>query len=143
MGMDALVGDPIEAALLLRPVALLDEAGSEADDLLAGAIVRCQRNLRRLRPQEALTACGEFHKVLDRRATEAVERLVVIAHHAEVPVASSQREVDPLLNRVRVLILVHDDMLEDLPCPGEAVEHGECALLEQREIGALSCAVGL
>ena len=58
-------------------------------------------------------ACHPLLKLQDvthRRAPEAVEALILIAHHAQVPVRSRQLQKKLLLDVVGVLVLVHQQV---------------------------------
>ena len=57
----------------------------------------------------------ELQDVLNGGAAEAVQALVVVAHHAHVLGIARQQQHDLLLDEVRVLILVDDDVGDSLP----------------------------
>ena len=98
-----------------------DQAGHrlpKLDDALAGTEVLAQGHLG-----DIVVAIGEGHDVADLAAPPLVDRLVVVAHHAEVRAELCEASNQPLLQGVDVLVLVHDDKLEviaDMP------EHGLC-----------------
>ena len=50
--------------------------------------------------------------VLNRRAAELVDRLIVVAHDADILIAPSQKRRQPVLQLVRVLILVDENVAE-------------------------------
>ena len=54
----------------------------------------------------------EVQDVLDGGATEAVDGLVIVAHHAEVLVAARQQAGQQILHIISVLILVHQHITE-------------------------------
>ena len=76
-----------------------------------------------LRPGEVLL---ELQDVADVRATEAVDRLVLISDRAHVPVLAAEELEEAVLRVVRVLVLVDEDVAERLAPAlerlGEALE---------------------
>ena len=58
---------------------------------------------------------------MDIRAAPTVNRLVVIAHNAEIPALVSQQFHEHILRIVRILIFVHHDILEALAVH---IQHG-------------------
>ena len=126
----------------VAPVALTDKAGVEVNDPAPGAVVGVQGDRGRRHAERSHAPLRELHEVLHRCAAEAVERLVVVTHDAEVAAAFRQAEKEPLLDTVGVLVLVHDDVLKDRLGAVMPIQDPECLLLQQREIGACRLARG-
>ena len=55
---------------------------------------------------------GIVQDVAHRCRTKGVDRLGVISHHAQAAAIGLQPEQDPGLERVGVLVLVHQDVIE-------------------------------
>ena len=97
------------AALVVRPEPLVraplvarDHGVRRVQDQLRGAVVLLQLDDRHVG-----VVALEVEDVLDVRAAPAVDRLVVVPHHAQVPVGRGQRPDPQVLRPVRVLVLVH------------------------------------
>ena len=60
----------------------------------------------------ALVLLFKAQYVFDRRAAELVDALVVVAHDADVPPALRQHRGEHVLQVVRILILVDEDVFE-------------------------------
>ena len=71
----------------------------------------------------------EFQYVLEVGASEAIDALIVVPHHDQVPVPGREAPHDLELHRIRVLELVHQDVPEALL---ERAEGGR-ALVEETE----------
>ena len=96
------------AALVLGPQLLVGPAlvarhdgVGRVEDQLRRAVVLLELDDRRLG-----VVALEVEDVLDVRAPPAVDRLVVVPHHAQVPVGRRQRPDPQVLRPVRVLVLV-------------------------------------
>ena len=61
----------------------------------------------------------EVEDVADVGAAPAVDRLVVVADHAEVPVLARELRHEAVLHAVRVLVLVDEHVLPALAVAGE------------------------
>ena len=114
------------AALVVRPellvgaplVARHDRVGGVEDEL-RGAVVLLQLDHRGVG-----VVALEVEDVLDVGAAPAVDRLVVVAHHAQVAVRRGQEAHPQVLRPVGVLVLVH---VEVAPARLVALEHlGRC-----------------
>ena len=86
----------------LGPALRGDQAVGELQHLGGGAIVPHKRNQFRVRP-----AFLERRQERRRRPGERVDRLVLVSHHAQIAAVSQPQLEEPLLQRVRVLVLVH------------------------------------
>jgi hypothetical protein len=88
-------------------------------------------------------AIAEGQDVVDRRAPESVDRLVVVAHHGHVAMAVGQGGDQLGLGTVRVLELVDEDVLET---PGDrGPGRSGCPHEPQRErhlVAEIDAAVG-
>ena len=92
---------------LPEPAEMRSQAVREVEDLRRGAVVLLEAHDRRVREPTR-----ETEQVVGRRAGERVDRLVVVAHDAEV-VASAEPAVEqPRLQRVHVLELVDGEGVE-------------------------------
>ena len=92
------------------------------EDRLRGAVVLLQ--LHDMRAREVTL---EVEDVRDVRAAEAVDRLVVVADHADVALLACEQLQQPVLRVVGVLVLVDQDPAEGLPVAlcnvGEQLQH--------------------
>src|SRR5690606_39077381 len=104
------------ARLALRPQRLAeppgipgDEAGCGAEDVMRGPVVA-------LEPDDAgAREIGlEAQDVADLRAAPAIDRLVVVANAADVPVPLGEQAQPEILGHVGVLVLVHQDVAESM-----------------------------
>ena len=101
-------GRPHGAQFLGQPARVHGDAGvRKGQDLRHGPIVRLELVLPSVR-----ISLLEPQDVLEIRAPETVDGLRVIADDADVPVRRSQRVYDRALDRVGVLVLIHQDVLE-------------------------------
>ena len=79
---------------------------------------RIQNGLRRavvlLQPDEAraLILVFKIQDVLDRRAAEAIDALVIVTDDADILVPAGQQRGQQILQVVRILILVDEDIAE-------------------------------
>jgi hypothetical protein len=80
--------------------------------------------------ESACTALRELDEVLDRRSTEPIERLVIVTDDADILRPARQSEEDALLDRVGVLVLVDDDVLEPVHRAVVREEGAVCRALE-------------
>ena len=101
-------------AAVLRPEGLALSAGVVADNgvrrvqnVLRGAVVLLKAD----RPRPVILLL-EVQDILDIRAAEAVDALVVVADDADVAVAPREQPRQQILQVVRVLILVDEDIAE-------------------------------
>ena len=142
---DPLIGAVSAHALVVKaelaaarpgPPMLGDERRVRLHDAAPGPVVDAELDAARLDTERARTALGELDEVFDRRATEPVERLVIVADDADVLRPAREAEEDALLNGVRVLVLVDDDVLEAV-LRGLAREQGAVrCTLKEREVDA-------
>ena len=86
---------------------LLDEPVGCGDDLGRGAVVLLELDHPGTRP-----AAGEVEDVGDLGAPPGVDRLVVIADHADARVVAGEGREDPFLDAAGVLILVDEEVVE-------------------------------
>ena len=93
--------------LALAPAVVGDHGVCRVQNCLRGAVVLLQAD-----QLGVLVLIFKIQDVLDGRAAEAVDALVVVAHHAEIPVPARQQGGQQILQIVRVLILVHQDVAE-------------------------------
>ena len=101
-------GRPHGAQFLGQPARVVRDAGvRQGQDLRHGPVVRLEPVLPRVR-----IALLEPQDVLETRAAETVDGLRIVPDDADVPVRRRQRVHDRALDRVRVLVLVHQDVLE-------------------------------
>jgi hypothetical protein len=89
-----------------------NEIAVVSDYLLSGAIVGLERNDRWISANVLPTARGKLHKVLNSRATKAIESLVIITHNTNLLMARREPENQLFLNRISVLIFIDNDVLE-------------------------------
>lgn len=54
----------------------------------------------------------KFQYISDRRATEAVQALIVVSDNTDVLMLSAEQKYELLLNVVRILILVNHDIVD-------------------------------
>jgi hypothetical protein len=78
----------------------------------------------------ASTTFREVNKVLNGRAPESVQSLIVVTHDAEISAAGAQTKEDALLDGVSILILVDNHMGEDLARIWMRLKHLERTLLQ-------------
>ena len=103
-------GDRGRAGRSVRPEGLPDPAQPrrelvrEREDLRRGPVVLLEPNHRRARE-----STREVQQVLGRRPRERVDRLVVVAHHAEVVAVAEPPVEQSRLQRIHVLELVHGE----------------------------------
>src|SRR5690606_18098968 len=83
---------------------LLDDVASEIDDGGTGAEVLIQGDA-----VDVGVAALDREDVLDGTATPLIDRLVVVADHAQVRAVAGEPADQLLLDRVGVLVLVDDD----------------------------------
>ena len=102
------------------------------DDLRGRAVVLLESHDRGARP-----AAGEVEDVRDLGAPPGVDRLVVVAHHAEAAVVAGQRRDDPFLDAAGVLIFVDEQVIEprrlglsDILVLGEKIVHHQQKVVE-------------
>ena len=86
------------------------------EDRLAGAVA-----LLEVYALAVLVLALEVQDVLARRGAEAMDRLVVIAGHRDVPVVLRQEPEQSALREVQLLVLVHQHMRAPLGHPGANV----------------------
>ena len=96
----------------------------EVEDLRRRAVVLLEAHDRRVGEP-----FGEAEQVLGRRAGERVDRLVVVAHDAEVVARAEPSVEQPGLERVHVLVLVDGEGVE----PGPDDLRGLGVLVEQSQ----------
>ena len=84
-----------------------DQPVGPGDDLAGGTIVVLQANDLGVGP-----VALEVQDVRDLRAPPAIDRLVVVAHDAQVAMCGSQGLDDAILAAVGVLVLVDQEMIE-------------------------------
>jgi hypothetical protein len=84
-----------------------DERVGERQDGLPRSVVHLQTDHQGLGP-----ILGEVEDVLHLRAAPAVDRLVVVAHYAQVAVTKRERLDDPILRGIGVLIFVDHHLVE-------------------------------
>ena len=108
--------------LLLALAVVLDDRVGRVEDAVRRAVVLLQRDHGR--PGEVAL---ELEDVADVRAAEAVDALVRVADHHEIPVLTGHQLEQDVLRVVRVLVLVHEDVAERLRPAltrlGEALQH--------------------
>ena len=106
--LDFLARVALRVALLLHTarVALDDRVGGIHDGLRRAVVLLELKGLRR----GVVLAEGE--DVLNLRATERVDTLGIVAHHAHPAVLHREAADDDILRIVGVLILIHEDVLE-------------------------------
>ena len=91
-----------------KPALVLGRDGvGDVEDLLRGAVVALEQHRAGVREH-----VGEAEDVTGARRAEAVDRLEVVADHAEAPSPAMQLPDDVHLQRVDVLVLVHEHVLE-------------------------------
>ena len=117
VGLDVFIDHPEITVfpIVPAPIDLLHETGVKIDDLLTGAVVGRKGNAPGCEVEVLLAAGWKINKVFDGGAAETVERLVVVANHADILSPLGQAEEDLLLDRIGVLVLIDDHMFEDLP----------------------------
>ena len=94
--------------LLGHPVlVVLDDGVGRIHDVLRGTVVLLQ-----LEDARARIVALEIEDVLDVGATETVDALRIVAHHADILVKSRQPLDNQILREVGILILVDEDILE-------------------------------
>ena len=91
------------------PVVLCNHGVRRVQNVLRGAVVLLQTDDRCIRVRLV-----ERQDVLNRRAAEAVDALVVVADHHQIPPSLGKHPRQLKLRNVRVLILVHADVAETL-----------------------------
>ena len=96
--------------LLVAGGVLPDDGVGRVQDLAGGAVVGLQAD--DLGPLEI---AGEAQDLADVGPPPAVDGLVVVAHHADVPVLAPDLLHDLVLGVVRVLVLVHQEVAVPLP----------------------------
>ena len=90
------------------PAALGHQRVGRIEHGLAGAVVFLERDdMRRHREFP-----GEIEDVVHRRTTKGIDRLRIVADHGQAAAVRLQREQDRGLHRVRILVLVDEDMVE-------------------------------
>jgi hypothetical protein len=119
-----LAAGPALQVLLDAVRSRLDHGPSDVEDAPSGAVVALQAHDLRVR-ELAL----EVAQVLLGRAPEAVDPLVVVAHHRDVAVLLDEQPEHHALGEVRVLVLVDQDVPEAV---GDALAHVG-VLVEQPE----------
>ena len=100
-------------------------------------VVGGQRDFGRVIVEFARAALGAVDEVLDGGATEPVERLIVVADDAHVVVFARQFEEDALLDGIRVLVFVDDDVRERFARPLGIAQKLIRAHLQAREVDLL------
>ncbi len=109
-GMHGLTLAELREELLRLALAVVrDDRVGRAEDRVRRAVVLLEGDRARV-GEVAL----ELHDVADVGAAEGVDRLVRIAHGANVPVLFGQELEEPVLRVVRVLVLVDQDVPEGL-----------------------------
>ena len=112
----------------LEPLGIIEanEASSGGEHGARAAIVLRQDHLARIG-----ISLGEVQNVADRRSTEAIDRLVVIADNGEIATAIREQIDQRTLQSVRILVLVYQDPAVLLPC-----SCGNKGVVTQQLIGA-------
>ncbi len=97
----------VEALARLEPIGVVvaDQPMRRVEDRLPAAVVVDEDDAGRLRVRAA-----EAEDVLERRAAEAIDALVVVADHRHVAVRLGEEADDLPLGMVRVLELVDQDV---------------------------------
>ena len=102
------------AAAVIRPEGLalaalivLDDGVGGIQNVLGGAVVLFQSD-----DPGILVLLFKIQDILNVGPPETVDRLVIVAHHAEVPVSPGQQAGEEILQVVGVLILVHQHIPE-------------------------------
>ena len=93
--------------LALAPQIVADHAVGRVQNVLGGAVILLQAD-----GTGPLILALKVEDILNIGATEAVNALVVIAHHADVPVSACQEACQLVLQIVGVLILVNQHVAE-------------------------------
>ena len=93
--------------LALSALVMADDGVGGIQNILGGTVVLLQAN--RAHPP---ILPFKAEDVLDIGAPEPIDALVVIAHHADVAIASRQQTGQQVLQMVGVLILVHQHIAE-------------------------------
>ena len=96
--------------LLVASGVVSDDGVRRLQNRTGRAVVRLETD--DLRPLEVAV---EAEDLPDVRSPEAVDRLVVVSHHADVPVLGRDLAHDLVLRVVRVLVLVDEDVAISLP----------------------------
>ena len=96
-------------SLVLAPSVVADHRVGRVQDRAGGAVVLLQLDDLRI-----LEHVLKVEDIPDVRPTEFVDGLVVIPHHAQVPVFCRQGADKLELDIVRVLVLIHHDVAEAL-----------------------------
>ena len=113
----ALVDRDGEAVLLVRPEALRFAAVVVFDDTVGGLQYPVGGTVILL--QSDHVGAGEIllklQNIADVRTPPAVDALVIVAHHAQVPMLLGKQTHDMVLGHVGVLILVHQNIAEPVP----------------------------
>ncbi|GBC83002.1 hypothetical protein HRbin10_02140 [bacterium HR10] len=107
------IGTPRAQRLRELPLVVADGGVGQSQDLWRAAIVRLQAVDARVR-----IALGELVDVAEIGPAPAVDRLAVVADDHDVAVPPGQPIHDLRLQTVRVLIFVHEDVLELLGVEG-------------------------
>ena len=103
---------------------LLDHRIARRQDRLGRAVVLLQGDDFRRRAEQP----GEVQDVAHRRGAEAVDRLGIVAHDGETPARGPEAQQDRGLQRVGVLVFVHQHMVE-------ALGHQLCQLRRAHHLG--------
>ena len=103
------VGPVRPQALVLSAMVVFDDPVGTLQDLVGGAVVLLETN-----HPGAGEILFEFQDVADIRAPPAVDALIVVAHHAQVPMLLRQQAHNVVLGHVGVLILVHQNIAEPI-----------------------------
>ena len=93
--------------LALAALIVLDDGVGGIQNVLGGAVVLLQAD-----DPGVLVLLFKVQDVFDVGAPETVDRLVIVAHHAEVSVSPGQQAGEKILQVVGVLILVHQHIPE-------------------------------
>ncbi len=111
-------------ALALALDVVRDHRARGREDRLGRAVVAFEAD--DLRAREVLL---EVEDVADVRLAEAVDRLILVADHAQVVMRGGEQAKQPVLDRIGVLVLVDE---HELPAALVAREHVGVVLEESR-----------
>ena len=93
--------------LALPALVVLDDGVGGIQNVLGGAVILLQPN-----DPGVLVLLFKVQDIFDVGTPEAVDGLVIVTHHAEVPVSPGQQAGEEILQVVGVLILVHQHIPE-------------------------------
>ena len=101
------IGGP--ESLVLPPLVIADHCIGRIQNMTGGTVILLQLN--DFCPRKCTF---KIQDIADVGTTELINRLVIIAYHAEVFIFSGQKLNQTKLRRVGILVLIHHDIAETL-----------------------------